>query len=323
MIIISVMLVFTTVVGCTEHKDFITKTVAVGESIILKCSRLASKSGYLFWMKLVPGKLPEVLAATYTFDTSSIIPHPGVTTYQEPGAFVLHLRQIKLSDSAFYYCDEVHELKKMILNITFIRVKAHPGDSVTRQCSALADAQMCPDNYTVYWLRDDTNGTPSVMCLCGTGENCERSPEEQASQKCVHNFSKSKISPADGGASYCAVVTRGHILFGKETQLENEASSSDFFGTKVLFFLLGAALSASLVVTVILFCKIKKLQLGINVAVDSEAVAAERIQPTNEDTLVYSVPNFIRNEAGRRLGRGENPAEVQIIYGDVRALEYE
>uniref|UniRef100_A0A8C6KJ23 Immunoglobulin V-set domain-containing protein n=1 Tax=Nothobranchius furzeri TaxID=105023 RepID=A0A8C6KJ23_NOTFU len=297
---------------CDDHWTnqegyFITKTVAVGESIILKCSRLASKSGYLFWMKLVPGKLPEVLAATYTFDTSSIIPHPGVTTYQEPGAFVLHLRQIKLSDSAFYYCDEVHELKKMILNITFIRVKelymqefgvqklSHPGDSVTRQCSALADAQMCPDNYTVYWLRDDTNGTPSVMCLCGTGENCERSPEEQASQKCVHNFSKSKISPADGGASYCAVVTRGHILFGKETQLENE----------VLFFLLGAALSASLVVTVILFCKIKKLQLGIN------------------DTLVYSVPNFIRNEAGRRLGRGENPAEVQIIYGDVRALEYE
>lgn len=74
-------------------------------------------------MKFVAGNLPEVLGATYTFDGVIIKTAPRITAKKESGTFLLQIKQTRLSDTAFYYCEETIELNKSILNGTFLRVK--------------------------------------------------------------------------------------------------------------------------------------------------------------------------------------------------------
>uniref|UniRef100_A0A3B5AUU1 Ig-like domain-containing protein n=1 Tax=Stegastes partitus TaxID=144197 RepID=A0A3B5AUU1_9TELE len=44
---------------------------------------------------------------------------------------------------------------------------------------------------------------------------------------------------------------------------------------------------------------------------------------TEEDSLVYSVPNFTRKKNGRRVREGAEVVEGESIYADVRVLGYE
>uniref|UniRef100_A0A3Q3AFG5 Ig-like domain-containing protein n=1 Tax=Kryptolebias marmoratus TaxID=37003 RepID=A0A3Q3AFG5_KRYMA len=268
---------------CTKDQNFSTKTVDVGEDVTLTCSRRSNKSGSLFWIKLVPGNLPEVLGATYTFNHSIVKETLHFKLNHGPETFVLQIYQIKLSDTAFYYCEEVIDLQKTVLNIKaivseFPSVAVRPGDSVTLQCSVLSesDNQMCPDNSSVHWFRAGSTETrPNLIYVRGNGgEKCERSPEAHDLQKCVYNFSWSQISSSDVGTYYCAVVTCGQILFGKGTKLEMEGN---LFFFAIYFFV------------------------------------------TPEDTLVYSVPNFTKKKSGQRAKRSLNTTEQQSIYSDIWA----
>lgn len=109
--------------GCMDDQSFVTKNVHLGEDVTLTCSRRSNLSGLLFWIRVVAGNLPEVLGATYTFDQGTVNETPRITTKQEAGTFVLHIIQTQLNDTAFYYCEEVIELKTTKWNITFLRVK--------------------------------------------------------------------------------------------------------------------------------------------------------------------------------------------------------
>lgn len=106
-----------------DDQSFVTKNVHLGEDVTLTCSRRSNLSGLLFWMRVVAGNLPEVLGATYTFDQGTVNKTPRITTKKETGTFVLHIIQTQLNDTAFYYCEEVIELKTTKWNITFLRVK--------------------------------------------------------------------------------------------------------------------------------------------------------------------------------------------------------
>lgn len=106
----------------TEDQGFVTKTVCVGEDVILTCSRQSGLGGVLFWMRVVAGNFPEILGAIYTFDSAIVDKTPRITTKEEPGIFVLHITQTELSDAALYYCQQVIELKTTFLNKTLLRV---------------------------------------------------------------------------------------------------------------------------------------------------------------------------------------------------------
>jgi len=113
-----------------DDETFATKTVHVGEDVTLTCSRRSEASALLFWTKLIAGKLPQILGATYAFDSGIVNNTPGFTAKKEPGTFVLHITQTKLSDTAFYYCEETDELQKRYLNVTFLRVKGTVNGTV-------------------------------------------------------------------------------------------------------------------------------------------------------------------------------------------------
>lgn len=108
---------------CTQ--EYTTKTVSVGEDVTLTCSWRRNSSGYLFWMKVVAGNLPEVLGATYTFGGIIVNSTPRFKTEKEPGTFLLHIKQTELKDTAFYYCEEILELQKSLQNVTFLKVKGN------------------------------------------------------------------------------------------------------------------------------------------------------------------------------------------------------
>ncbi|XP_068447808.1 uncharacterized protein [Clinocottus analis] len=123
-------------------------------------------------------------------------PTPRITAKQEPGTFLLHIREAKLSDAGLYYCLQIDSIEMTFLNGTFLRIggpepgitavlqdrtsdPVRPGDSVTLQCSVLSDSE-------------------KKAC-----------PGEQRN-----------VSSSDAGTLHCAVVTCGEILFGKGTKLD-------------------------------------------------------------------------------------------------------
>lgn len=99
-------------------------TVAVGENVTFSCKRHSSGGvGSLFWIRVIPGKMPEILGSTFTFNHPDSDTYSRISTKQEPGSFVLHLAKTRLSDTAFYFCLKTQQYNLTFLNGTFLRIK--------------------------------------------------------------------------------------------------------------------------------------------------------------------------------------------------------
>ncbi|XP_070818314.1 signal-regulatory protein beta-2-like [Chaetodon trifascialis] len=332
---------------CTDHQNFVTKTVGVGQSVTLSCTHQRSGDiATLFWIKLVPGKLPEILGRALSFDYDDVNEIPHITFTQEPGRFILSVTETKLSDTAFYYCLKSNSQRYKIAfsKGAFLRVEGaepditavievppsdpvRPGDSVSLQCSVLSDSgnKTCPGGLGVYWSRAGSHEShPSIIYAHGNSGECETSPEARSPQKCVYNFFKENISSSDAGTYHCAVATCGQMLFGNGTKLDVEGNTCDSQKDDTVVCLLFAALAISLILTASLLYVIRKKSCGCCKAVvtlQTDAAAAsddQQSQQRNEDSLVYAAPNFIRSKTGK-AGR-RSPRKEETIYTDVRAL---
>lgn len=106
----------------------------------------------------------------------------------------------------------------------FVSDPVHPGGSVTLQCSVLfgSGIKTCPEDHNVFWFRAGSNKShPSLIYAHRSStDQCERSPEVRAPQKCVYSFSRNNISSHDAGTYFCAVATCGQMLFGDGAKLD-------------------------------------------------------------------------------------------------------
>ncbi|XP_068447913.1 signal-regulatory protein beta-2-like [Clinocottus analis] len=254
---------------------------------------------------------------------------------QEPGTFLLHIREAKLSDAGLYYCLQIDGVEMTFLNGTFLRIggpepdinavlqdrtsePVRPGDSVTLQCSVLSDSEKkaCPGEQRVFWFRAGSDDSPpSLMYVHGNRAACEKSPED----KCVYSFSQN-VSSSDAGTLHCAVVTCGEILFGKGTKLDIKAPNKwDLQKANTVVIVLLAALTISLIVIAVLIYTIKtKTCACCNAAVALQTNAATSDQQRNEDLLAYSAPTFTKRHTGRTERKNVKPSEEETIYSDVR-----
>ncbi|XP_070818304.1 signal-regulatory protein beta-2-like [Chaetodon trifascialis] len=329
----------------TDDQIFETRTVDFGQNVTLTCERSTSwSSTQLFWIRLVSGNLPEILGGTFTFDHDSVINTGHITAKQEPGRFILHISETKLSDTGVYYCLKVKHLHMALLKGTFLRIKGpepditavvqvppsdpvRPGDSVSLQCSVLSDSEKktCPGGLGVYWFRAGSHEShPSVIYAHGnSGDECETSPEARSPQKCVYNFFKENISSSDAGTYHCAVATCGQILFRNGTKLQVEGNDLQ---KNTVLFLLCAALAMSLTVIVSLIYTIKRKSCGCcNAAVVLEANAAtargdQETEQRDGDMWVYSSVIFTMITDDSGTFKDPKAAEKARIYAAVKAF---
>ncbi|XP_067374751.1 signal-regulatory protein beta-2-like [Channa argus] len=346
MLIVFYSLLMIRVVRCADEQTFVTKSVSVGENVILTCN--LQKSGDIetfFWIKLVAGGLPEILGRAYSFlyNYEKIISR--ITTTQEPERFVLNITKTKPSDAGFYYCLKIHGfnitfLKGAFLSITgpepdvtaiiqnFASDALYPGDLVTLQCSVLFDSgkKTCPEEHSVYWFRVGSDEShPNVIYTRGkSSDPCKNSPEARSPQKCVYSFSKN-LSSSDSGTYYCAVATCGQILFGNGTKLGIEdVSPCDSKKSNTILVLLCVALAISLIVIAFLiYAVVKPSCYCCNAAAKMQTNAVtfggnQQCQKRNED-LVYCTAVFTRQKGGKAERRNAT-AKDETIYSDVRNI---
>ncbi|XP_049442819.1 signal-regulatory protein beta-2-like isoform X2 [Epinephelus fuscoguttatus] len=342
MVVIFYLLLMLRVGRCTDDHVFETTTVEVGDDVTLNCTRQTSAlRETLFWIRLVTGKTPEFLGGTYAFDYEGVNKTARITAKQEPGSFILHIHDTKLSDTGLYYCLKVKQLNMTFSKSTLLRVKGpepditavtqdpsdpvRPGDSVTLQCSVLSDSEKktCPEEHRVYWFRAASDEShPSFIYAQGnSSDGCEKSPEAHSPQKCIYSFSKD-VSSSDAGTYYCAVATCGEILFGNGAKLDFEGASTCSQDADAVIFLLCAVLAISLIVVAVLIYAMKKKENDCY----SAAVAVQRnsggrkSQQRDVDTQVYSAVVFTVMKTGSGAIKDSRAAERQRIYAAVKAF---
>ncbi|XP_059201643.1 uncharacterized protein LOC131981387 [Centropristis striata] len=293
MLILFYLLLSLTLGRWKQNQIFETKSVGVGDDATLTCSR--QKSGLrttLFWIRLVSGTIPEFLGGTYSFDYDGVNKTPRITTKQEPGTFILHINEAKLSDTGVYYCINVNsfEMTLLINSESFLRIEEPepditaiiqdihsdpviPGDSVTLQCSVLSDSEnkTCPGGHSVFWFvccfrAGSHQCHPSFNYTDGNRvEEHEKNPDGLSQKKCVYSFYKNGSS-SDAGTCFCAAATC-------------EETFSIFNDSK--------------------------------------------LNTEDEDSLVYSAPTFTSRKTSKGGTRDAKTDEEESIYTDVRACGLE
>uniref|UniRef100_A0A672ZPP7 Ig-like domain-containing protein n=1 Tax=Sphaeramia orbicularis TaxID=375764 RepID=A0A672ZPP7_9TELE len=297
---------------------FETKTVGVGENVALTCDRQHSwRSSYMFWIRLVSGKVPEILGSTLSanMDLYYDVQH-HFTAKQEPGAFVLYITKTQLTDTAVYYCIKVLKHRPQP-DITAIYQDplpdpVHPGEAVTLHCSVLSSSERtsCLEEHHVYWFNTGPDESPPNLIYAqkNRGDECEQSPEAGSLQKCFYSFSKN-VSSSDAGTYFCAVAACGEIMIGNGTKVEIEGIWV-FYSLRKL-----SHLSC--------FFYNNSKQSMVNFHLFACAYLTYNIFhfliQRYEDSLVYYTPKFSSRRVGKVRGRVRpNPVETETVYSGVR-----
>uniref|UniRef100_A0A8C3G6C8 Ig-like domain-containing protein n=1 Tax=Cyclopterus lumpus TaxID=8103 RepID=A0A8C3G6C8_CYCLU len=245
--IIYYLLLILRVGRCTDDQILETKTVGVGQNVTLTCARDTSLIRETwFWIRIVSGNLPEFLGGTFHFDYDDSDEPLRIKTKQEPGTFLLHIHEAKLSDHDYY--DLSPEPDITFITQDFPSAPVRPGHSVTLQCSVLSHSERrtCPGEPSVFWFRagSDESHPSLIYAQRSNSAGCEKSPEAHSPQKCVYSFSKD-VTSSDVGTHYCAVATCGQILFGNGTKLDIKGNFN--FSFLPCFFFLFVNVAAFLI----------------------------------------------------------------------------
>ncbi|XP_019124111.2 uncharacterized protein LOC109140770 isoform X2 [Larimichthys crocea] len=339
MLIILDLLLMLSVGRCADDQIFETTTVGVGEYVTLKCPCKSFQS--LFWIRLIPGNLPEVLGKAL----NSMGVDSRIRTTDESGAFVLRINKTKLSDAGVYFCMQMQKILTFLKGAD-LRVEepqadmttvpppyqVRPGGSVTVtvQSSVLSDSEnkTCPGEKTVCCFRSESDEFhPSFTVIQAISVEEQKKYHNRLSTKnCTYSFSKN-ISFLDAGTYCCAVATRKEIFCGDKSKPNTEVNVWDSQKNITILSLLCAALAISLIVIAFLMysvMKLKKKSCGCcNAAVSLQANAVtvsadHQSQQTDEASLVYSAPNFTKRKVGKAGTRDAKTDEEETIYTNVR-----
>lgn len=205
----------------------------------------------------------------------------------------------------------------------------HPGDPVTLQCPLLSDSENITGYHSVCCCRSgsETSQTSLGLTEGNRVEEHEENSEGQSTKTCNYRPVKN-ISSSDSGSYHCAAFTCHHASGGKEPKPQTGDNVQNSQKDTAVFYLLCSALALSLMLIVFLSIVIHRLKKNACHSFTAAAAAAaahevnettvsdHQRHETEEDSLVYSAPNF----SSRNSGKAEREEETDTIYSNVRTV---
>uniref|UniRef100_A0A4W6DHD9 Ig-like domain-containing protein n=1 Tax=Lates calcarifer TaxID=8187 RepID=A0A4W6DHD9_LATCA len=213
-----------------------------GDNLTLKCFYEGDVAARYYWYKQGLGQKPRLISTFYLYETNGTFynefrNNPRFTLDTKNGKNHLQITDLRISDSATYYCISCFLYTLEISETVIVSVKdsgmhsqawvhqsesetIQPGGSVTLNCTVHTGT--CDGEHSVYWFKSSEESHPGLIYTHGDrNDQCERKPNTQT-HTCVYNLPMKSLNLSHAGTYYCAAASCGHILFGNGTKLDIE-----------------------------------------------------------------------------------------------------
>ncbi|XP_028462039.1 uncharacterized protein LOC114573974 [Perca flavescens] len=221
-----------------QERGFV--SAKTGDNFTLRCFYKGDVASRFHWYKQTLGQKPRLISTYYKYEKNGTFHdefknNPRFTLDTETGKYNLKITDLRISDSATYYCAS-YTLSIEFAEGTLVDVEGsglkipatvhqsasesiQPGGSVTLDCTVHTGT--CDgDTHSVYWFKNSEESQPGLIYTHGgRTDQCERKPNTHT-YTCVYKLPMKTLSHT--GTYYCAVASCGHILFGNGTKLELE-----------------------------------------------------------------------------------------------------
>ncbi|XP_076581240.1 uncharacterized protein LOC143317146, partial [Chaetodon auriga] len=295
------------------------ESVNAGENLTLSCFCQDALAVLFYWYKQTVGQTPKLLATFYKHNSKGTFhdefkKNPRFTLDTKSSNYPLKISDLRISDSATYYC-----VSSTLQDFTFCKgttviVKAssgiipavvhqsasetiQPGGFVTLNCTVHTGT--CDGEHSVYWFKNSEESHPGLIYTHGgRNDQCERKPNTQT-HTCVYNLPMKSLNLSHAGTYYCAVASCGHIVFGNGTKLDFEDQPDS------LVYFLSVALAFTTILVVLLAFSVYKLKRRNCQRTESNTTYSTTSTPNTvpcQDTenLHYAAFSNVRTNRSRR-----------------------
>ncbi|XP_053271635.1 immunoglobulin kappa light chain isoform X1 [Pleuronectes platessa] len=271
-----------------SHQDSGFISADVGDNLTFQCFYEGNDEN-ICWYKHTPGQKPRIISKTYKFSKD----FPLLNEFKDNQRFTvetndlvsrLNISDLKLSDSATYYCLKDKRYVYDFMEGVTVSVKGsgfniqavvhqsesiQPGGSVTLSCTVHTGT--CDGEHSVYWFKNSEEPQPGLIYTQGDrNHQCERKPDNQT-HTCVYNLSMERLNHSNAGTYYCAVAACGHIVFGDGTKMDFE-EVVDYL--PLVYFLSGALVFTTILVVSLAYTAQRALKTNFCQGSESQAAAA-------------------------------------------------
>lgn len=219
--------------GITQDIGII--TAEVGQEVTLKCFCQDDAVTFLSWYQQSLGGKPLLISTRMKLNMKAII-YPAyekrfqVFAVTVNGTNNLIIKDVRLSDSATYYCGILAfsaiefgqgvflHVKKSLSNIQAVVHQPvleplRSGESVNLSCTVYAEK--CAEEERLYWFR---HGAAQPAIMYHSAGQCIH--ESQTKRNCTINLTIKSVNFTHAGMYYCALASCGEIVFGNGTKME-------------------------------------------------------------------------------------------------------
>uniref|UniRef100_UPI0037E822BF uncharacterized protein n=1 Tax=Semicossyphus pulcher TaxID=241346 RepID=UPI0037E822BF len=302
-----------------------------GENLTLQCVYNIEGAPRLYWYKQSLGQELKLISALYKYGPNDSFHdefknNPRFSLDTENGKNHLKISDLRSSDSATYYCIRCYFCSIEILETIIVDVKGsglnvpvlvqQPGGSVTLNCTVHTGT--CDGEHSVYWFRSSEESHPGLIYTHGgRNDQCERKRNTETNT-CVYKLPMTSLNRSHVGIYYCAVVSCGHILFGKGTKLDFEGKTDR---SLVLVYLLSGALIFMTILVVVLAFFMNKMNKRNSFhsqgKVTNTASSTRNIEDHRDaDNLFYAALSINRPNTSRR--QRNDTTKNECVYSSVK-----
>uniref|UniRef100_M4AQ17 Immunoglobulin kappa light chain-like n=1 Tax=Xiphophorus maculatus TaxID=8083 RepID=M4AQ17_XIPMA len=232
------------VLSVRQDKHFV--FAKAGDSLTLQCFYENIVDARFYWYRQNLGQNPRLVSSYYKYETNATFHNefrnnPRFELETTKGKNHLKIRDLKISDSAVYFCASSYLYMLDFAEGTMVYVEQtgsklqtsvdqsasetlRPGGSVTLNCTVQTGT--CGGEHSVYWFKNSEYSEPGLIHSKGGENKLCKNKSSARTHSCVYKLPISKLDASHAGTYYCAVASCGHILFGIGTKLDLEDTNN-------------------------------------------------------------------------------------------------